>query len=257
MKLGDKLKEKRLDAGLTQKELADTLHVSRQTISSWEVGRTFPDLTILVTLSDIYDIPLDDLVKEDSRLVDHITEKVKKSERRKYINIVLSFLLTAATIFLVYLGLQQHQATQINEYGLSPSDIYNSTWEVHYDPTRELGQSFISFDNNRAGILNIYDPRLTTPNISDEERADFDETWLARGLEDGLNTYRNLEVDVDEETYIVSAQGLRIEFTRLSSTIIRNEDGIEYHRVLDESTIDDLSSIDEWLTEENETNDGS
>lgn len=235
MKLGDKLKEKRLDAGLTQKELADTLHVSRQTISSWEVGRTFPDLTILVTLSDIYDIPLDDLVKEDSRLVDHITEKVKKSERRKYINIVLSFLLTAATIFLVYLGLQQHQATQTNEYGLSPSDIYNSTWEVHYDPTRELDQSY----------------------ISDEERADFEEAWVARGLEDGLNTYRNLEVDVEEETYIVSAQGLRIEFTRLSSTIIRNEDGIEYHRVLDESTIDDLSSIDEWLTEENETNDGS
>ena len=40
MDIGKKLKEKRQEANLTQKELAEILHVSRQTISSWEVGRT-------------------------------------------------------------------------------------------------------------------------------------------------------------------------------------------------------------------------
>lgn len=41
MELHEKLKEKRLEAKLTQKELAELLHVSRQTVSSWEVGRTY------------------------------------------------------------------------------------------------------------------------------------------------------------------------------------------------------------------------
>lgn len=46
MDIGKKLKEKRLAANLTQQELTEILHVSRQTISSWEVGRTYPDLDV-------------------------------------------------------------------------------------------------------------------------------------------------------------------------------------------------------------------
>lgn len=55
MEIKDKLKAKRQEAGLTQKELAEILHVSRQTVSSWEVGRTYPDLEILVAISELYE----------------------------------------------------------------------------------------------------------------------------------------------------------------------------------------------------------
>jgi len=72
MDIGKKLKEKRQEANLTQKELAEILHVSRQTISSWEVGRTYPDLDVLVAISELYDTPLDDLLKEDSEMVKNI-----------------------------------------------------------------------------------------------------------------------------------------------------------------------------------------
>ena len=53
MDIGKKLKEKRLEENYTQKELAEILHVSRQTISSWEVGRTYPDLDVLIAISEL------------------------------------------------------------------------------------------------------------------------------------------------------------------------------------------------------------
>ncbi|WP_080145890.1 helix-turn-helix domain-containing protein [Marinilactibacillus piezotolerans] len=73
MTIGEKLKAKRQGAKLSQQALAEKLHVSRQNISSWEVGRTYPDLDILVTISEFYQIPLDDLLKEDSNMVEEIT----------------------------------------------------------------------------------------------------------------------------------------------------------------------------------------
>ena len=61
MGMNEKLAELRKTKGLTQKELAETLHVSRQAISRWEVGTAAPSLDNLVRLSEIYGIPLDEL----------------------------------------------------------------------------------------------------------------------------------------------------------------------------------------------------
>lgn len=69
MKLGPKLKEERLKMKLTQENIAEILNVSRQTISSWETGRSYPDLESLVALSDLYNISLDELLREDEDMV--------------------------------------------------------------------------------------------------------------------------------------------------------------------------------------------
>ena len=62
MSMNEKLAELRKAKGLTQKELAETLHVSRQAISRWEVGTAAPSLDNLTYLSQLYGVPLDDLV---------------------------------------------------------------------------------------------------------------------------------------------------------------------------------------------------
>ena len=62
MGINEKLAELRKAKGLTQKELAETLHVSRQAISRWEVGTAAPSLDNLTYLSQLYGVPLDDLV---------------------------------------------------------------------------------------------------------------------------------------------------------------------------------------------------
>lgn len=250
MEIGKKLKEKRVDANLTQKELSDILHVSRQTISSWEVGRTYPDLNVLLSISELYNVPLDDLVKEDSKLVDDITLKVKKSERRKVFNILLSFLLVVVTVLgLVYI-FQDYQNNQTNAEGLSPSDIYNTSWEVHFDPTRERLESFLSFDQNSAVTFNRYQLSFIDPQVSPDEHEVVLEEWLSRGIADGVNSYQNLEVEVDGDNYVVSAQGFLMELTRLSSTIIRDSNGIEYRKVLEQDIHEDLHMMAEYYEEE-------
>ncbi|MGX5376754.1 helix-turn-helix domain-containing protein [Ligilactobacillus sp. LYQ135] len=62
MELGKNLEEKRENLCFTQKEVADILHVSRQTVSNWERDVSYPDLESLVSLSDLYHISVDCLL---------------------------------------------------------------------------------------------------------------------------------------------------------------------------------------------------
>lgn len=63
MTLGDKIAKLRAEHRLSQGDLAEKMGVSRQSISKWETGTSIPDLDKLVTLSDLFDISLDALVK--------------------------------------------------------------------------------------------------------------------------------------------------------------------------------------------------
>ena len=51
---------------LTQEQLAEKLDVSRQAVAKWENGETYPDIDNLISLSDIFNITLDRLLKEDN-----------------------------------------------------------------------------------------------------------------------------------------------------------------------------------------------
>jgi len=62
MTLGQKLKELRSSKGLTQKELADRLHVSFQTVSKWENGENEPDIATLKELASLFNCSVDYLI---------------------------------------------------------------------------------------------------------------------------------------------------------------------------------------------------
>ncbi len=64
MKFNEKLISIRKKRGLSQEELGMELQVSRQTISKWENGQSYPDFQRLVMLSDYFDMTLDELVKD-------------------------------------------------------------------------------------------------------------------------------------------------------------------------------------------------
>lgn len=67
MLLGDQLRLNRKRIGLSQGEVATQLNITRQSISKWETGKGYPDLDNLVLLSEIYNVSIDDLLKEDER----------------------------------------------------------------------------------------------------------------------------------------------------------------------------------------------
>ncbi len=80
MEIGQKLKEKRTEMGLSQEALAQRLAVSRQTISSWENNRSYPDIGSILKLSDLYGLSLDELLKEDIAMKKH-TEQAAQLTR--------------------------------------------------------------------------------------------------------------------------------------------------------------------------------
>ena len=59
MTLGQKIKKLRTEKGLTQKDLADQLHVTFQTVSKWESGTNEPDIATLKELSKFFGCSFD------------------------------------------------------------------------------------------------------------------------------------------------------------------------------------------------------
>lgn len=58
---------------LTQTDLAEALYTSRQTISNWETGKTYPDIQSLVRLANLYHVSVNDLVQADLSAVQNQT----------------------------------------------------------------------------------------------------------------------------------------------------------------------------------------
>ena len=77
MEIGKSISKIRKDNNLTQDDLAEKYFVTRQTISNWENGKSYPDLETLVKISDDFKISLDVLLKEDNKMVKDISKKQK------------------------------------------------------------------------------------------------------------------------------------------------------------------------------------
>ncbi len=74
MEFSEKLKLMRKEANLTQEELAQKLHVTRQAVSNYEQGRGYPSIEILVEIAELFKVSLDELlsanaVRRQARLV--------------------------------------------------------------------------------------------------------------------------------------------------------------------------------------------
>lgn len=65
MDFGDKLKQYRLNEGLSQEQLAEKIGVSRQAITKWETKRGLPDVENMIILAELFKLTLDELVLEE------------------------------------------------------------------------------------------------------------------------------------------------------------------------------------------------
>ena len=62
IEIGKYIKKKRIEMHLTQKELSEKLGLSFQAISKWETGSTLPDTSILLELSDVLEVTVDQIL---------------------------------------------------------------------------------------------------------------------------------------------------------------------------------------------------
>ncbi len=97
VEIGSQLKSARNDAKLSQEQAAEALGVSRQTVSNWETGKSYPDILSVIKMSELYSLSLDRLLKEESSMdqgyryyLKDSTDSVKSSERRSRLTLVCS-----------------------------------------------------------------------------------------------------------------------------------------------------------------------
>ena len=70
IKIGHNIRRLRIMSGMTQRQVAWHLHISTQSVSKWERGYTYPDLTMLLPLADLFSVTLDELFgREDNGTV--------------------------------------------------------------------------------------------------------------------------------------------------------------------------------------------
>lgn len=65
MEVGNRIREERERIGLSQEALSREVFVSRQTVSNWETGKTYPDVQSLLLLGNLFGVSIDSLVKGD------------------------------------------------------------------------------------------------------------------------------------------------------------------------------------------------
>ena len=86
MNIGNQILNIRKEKQLTQEEFGKLFHVTRQTVSNLENEKSYPDLQMLIDISYQFEISLDTLIKEDSKMVktidkERVLGKIKKKNQ--------------------------------------------------------------------------------------------------------------------------------------------------------------------------------
>ena len=97
MNLQHQIKSYRTSMGFSQDKLAEKIYVSRQTISNWETGKSYPDVHSLILMGKTFNISLDELVKGDIEVMKKTFESVEV-EKFKQLSNVFTVLLAAVII---------------------------------------------------------------------------------------------------------------------------------------------------------------
>ena len=78
-KMGVFLQELRKEQGLTQEQLGEKLHISGKTISRWETGTYMPPVEMLLALSDLYGVSMNELVAGERLTPEELPAKAEEN----------------------------------------------------------------------------------------------------------------------------------------------------------------------------------
>ncbi|MCM1538646.1 MAG: helix-turn-helix domain-containing protein [bacterium] len=98
MNLGEKLKNLRQQAALSQEQLAERLNVSRQAVTKWETGKGITDIANLIAISEEFDLSLDELIKDNIAVKNKI---IADSSSKKWHILVIVYL-AAIVAYIAY-----------------------------------------------------------------------------------------------------------------------------------------------------------
>ena len=110
MSFGEKLQQLRKEKGLSQEDLAHQLNISRQAVSKWESQNGYPEIEKMILISDLFQVSLDYLMKEDYE--EHENETISsfrlmtQQNIKDYLHFKKSFALgISCSVLLMIIGL--------------------------------------------------------------------------------------------------------------------------------------------------------
>jgi len=206
MNLGNKIRELRRARNLTQEQLAASLNISPQAVSKWEMGASYPDMTMIPTLASLFKVSLDELFDFDVNNIDKEIEDI----RLEYNKYFWSSFEKAEQILLD--GLKQYPASiqlktelfELYTYNAHRSDdILNKAFELG-SHIISVSQDVFCTCRTKANLILIY-------------------RWLDR--ERGQDHYEDIVKIIDTLPYMYPY--MLQDKMRLSASYIKGEEGMK------------------------------
>ena len=147
MNIGEQINNLRKQHGLSQDDFANLFNVSRQTISNWENGKSYPDLEMIIKVSDYFKISIDELLKNDVQTVKKIDNEKKAKKKYLILLLVLCFLGTVIIWGLyskyqdsieVDFTMEKHETYKSNETKEPSMNIANGYFSVPKDEKLDI-----------------------------------------------------------------------------------------------------------------------
>lgn len=159
--LGENLKRVREGRGMTQEELAERVHVVRQTVSKWEKGLSVPDADVLVVVAETLGVSVADLIGTDAVqaksieelsvqtavlneqifLQNHRMEKTMTAVKRVAAACALAVILVVGMGAAIWLGAPTSYSQITVEY-----EIDGAVREAHININTARGESLVGYD---------------------------------------------------------------------------------------------------------------
>lgn len=157
LKVGEFIKEKRKNKGLTQRELADKLNITDRAVSKWERGICCPDISLLKELCSILDISINELLSGEDiekleieqsedilvETVKQYTKEEKKKNRKLLIFTIMLLVFYVGLVFTMYLTYNQVNKTdglnwEVIQTKKVAERFYTAIENYDYDTIRKM-----------------------------------------------------------------------------------------------------------------------
>ncbi len=162
-KIGKYIKEQREKLNLTQSDLGDKVHVTRQAVSSWENGKTIPDSEMLLKLSEIFSVTINEILGAETiekATLELVNENNKKSLKIKklmisFLFIIILLVLSILSIYFInnYNSIQVYKISgRSNNFKIRDGIVISAAGESYF----KLGDILVDKDEIQLKKMKLY-----------------------------------------------------------------------------------------------------
>ncbi len=147
MNFSEKLKLIRKSKGMTQEELAEKLDVSRQAVTKWESGQIYPDISNLIQISNLFNVTVDYLVRDQECAVS--PESGTKSDLKSLIDFRLE---ANVNTYAAYMN--ETDSTRLDSHDFTYSNGKYTYHDTYVGGEQFAGEEAIWFDGKIQYAMN-------------------------------------------------------------------------------------------------------